>query len=75
MFGSPAFMFRQKMILKKFKDCGAISEESAKTLEEAGVFNPDAFSNITEDLVNKQKLAKTEFQKYYLTIKESNPDE
>ena len=53
MFGSPAFMFRQKMILKKFKDCGAISEESAKTLEEAGVFNPDAFSNITEDLVNK----------------------
>lgn len=66
MLGSPAFMLRQEIILKKFKDCGAISEESSKTLEEAGVFNPNAFLKVTEDLINKKKLVKTKFQKYYL---------
>ena len=66
MFALPVFMLRQKMILKKFRDCGAISEGSAKTLEEAGVFNPNAFPKVTEDLVNKKKLVRTESQKYYL---------
>lgn len=68
MFGSPEFMLRQKMILQKIKDCGAISEETAVTLEEAGVFNPNAFSKVTEDLVNKNKLVKTKDQKYFLKI-------
>lgn len=54
MFGLPAFMLRQKMILQKFRNCQATSEKSAKTLEEAGVFNPHAFPKITEDLVNKK---------------------
>ena len=66
MFGSPAFMLRQKMILQKFRDCGAISEGSAKTLEEAGVFNSNAFPKVTEDLLSKKKLVRTESQKYYL---------
>ncbi len=66
MLGSPAFLLRQKMILKKLKNCGAISEDSAKTLEEAGVFNPNAFAKITDDLVHKRKIAKTAFHKYYL---------
>ena len=66
MLGSPEFMLRQKMILKKFEDCGAVSEESAKTLEEAGVFYSNAFPKITEDLVNKKKLIKTRSEKYYL---------
>lgn len=76
MFCPPAFLLRQKMILKKLKDCGAISEESAKTLEEAGVFNPKAFPKATEDLVNKKKLAKAQAQKYYLvhgTVPRKNP--
>lgn len=66
MLNTPVFMLRRKMILKKFKDCGAISEERAKTLEEAGVFNPNAFPKITEDLVKQNKLVKTKSQKYYL---------
>ncbi|MCM1037757.1 MAG: hypothetical protein NC434_00420 [Ruminococcus sp.] len=66
MFGSPIFILRQKTILKKLKECGAISEESAKTLKEAGVFNPDAFPKITDDLVTKKKLVRTKSQKYYL---------
>ncbi len=66
MFGLPAFMLRQKMILQKFRNCQATSEKSAKTLEEAGVFNPRAFPKVTEDLVNKKKLVRTKSQKYYL---------
>ena len=66
MFGSPMFMLRQKMILKKFRNCGATSEVNAKTLKEAGIFNPDVFSKATDDLVNKNKLVKTKSQKYYL---------
>ena len=66
MLGLPVFRLRQKLILEKLKECGAVSEESAKTLEEAGVINPNAFPKITEDLVNKKKLVKTESQKYYL---------
>lgn len=66
MLGSPAFTLRQKMILKKLKECGAVSEKNAKTLEEAGIFYPNAFPKVTEDLINKKKLVKTKFQKYYL---------
>ncbi|HIZ55187.1 MAG TPA: hypothetical protein H9671_03165 [Firmicutes bacterium] len=66
MFGFPALMLSQKMILEKFRDCGAISKESAKTLKEAGVFNPNAFPKAREDLVNRKKLMRTESQKYHL---------
>lgn len=66
MIHMPAFMLRKKMILKKFKECGAISEESAKTLEEAGVFNPNVFPKVTEELVKQNKLIKTKSQKYYI---------
>lgn len=72
MFGSPAFSLRQKLILEKLRECGAVSEESAKTLEEAGIFNPDAFPKITEDLVFKKKLARTGDQKYYLVNQTTN---
>lgn len=66
MFALPVFMLRQKRILKKLRECGAVSEESAKTLEEAGVFNPNAFPKVLEDLVNRNVLIKTASQKYYL---------
>lgn len=59
-------MLRKKIILKRFKACGAISEESAKTLEEAGVFNPNAFPRVTEDLVKQNKMVKTKSRKYYI---------
>ena len=66
MFAIPVLLLRQKLILKKLRSCGAVSEESAKTLEEAGVFNPDAFPRVLEDLVDKKKLVRTKSQKYYL---------
>ena len=66
MFAIPVLLLRQKLILKKLRNCGAVSEESAKTLKEAGVFNPDAFPRVLEDLVNKNILIRTGAQKYYL---------
>lgn len=66
MFAIPVLLLRQKLILKKLRECGAVSEGSAKTLREAGVFNPDAFPRVLEDLVNRKILIKTESQKYYL---------
>ena len=66
MFAIPVLLLRQKLILKKLRSCGAVSEESAKTLEEAGVFNPDAFPRVLEDMVDKNMLIRTGSQKYYL---------
>ena len=57
------------MIIKKFRECGATSEKSAKTLEEAGVVNYNAFQNIIDDLLNQNKLVKTKSGKYYLNVK------
>ena len=62
----PVLLLRRKVIIKKLQQSGAISEESAKTLEEAGVFNPNAFPRITEDMVKRNILAKTNTGKYYL---------
>ena len=66
MFAIPVLLLRQKLILKKLRECQAVSEESAKTLEEVGVFNPDAFPRVLEDLVDKRKVVRTKSQKYYL---------
>lgn len=66
MFAIPVLLLRQKLILKKLRSCGAVSEDSAKTLKEAGVFNPDAFPRVLEDLVDKKKVVRTNSQKYYL---------
>lgn len=70
MFAIPVLLLRKKLIIKKLRSCGAVSEESAKTLEEAGVFNPNAFPRVLEDLVNKNILIKTGSQKYYLADQE-----
>ena len=35
MLNMPAFLLREKMIIKKLAQCGATSENSAKTLAEA----------------------------------------
>ena len=62
----PVFLLRKKMIIKKLQQCGAISEETAKTFEEAGVFNPNAFPKLNEKLVKDNVLVKTKNNKYYL---------
>ena len=62
----PVLVLRKKIIIKKLRRCGALSEESAKTLEEAGVFNPNAFPKVTEYMVQQNILVRTKSGKYYL---------
>lgn len=66
MLNMPAFLLRKKMIIKKIKECGAVSEDSAKTLKEAGVPYPGAFPKLTEDLEKQNLLVKTKNGKYYI---------
>lgn len=59
-------LLRRKRILRKLKQSGAISEQTAKTLGEAGILHPNAFKRITDRLVEEQILVKTKDNQYYL---------
>lgn len=62
----PVLLMRRKMIINKLQQNGAFSEETAKTLEEIKVMNPNAFPKVTEQLVKDKILVKTKDNKYYL---------
>ena len=65
-FFPPIPLIRRNVIIKKLKACGATSAETAKTLEEAGVINPNGFKRITAMLVETNVIHKTVDEKYYL---------
>ncbi|MBQ4263296.1 MAG: hypothetical protein IJB83_03515 [Bacilli bacterium] len=60
------YLLRRNLIIKKLYLCGAISEETAKTLEEVGVGKPDRFVRINDKLQKQKILVKTKDNKYYL---------
>lgn len=62
----PVLMLRRKMIIRKLSECGAFSEESAVTLKDAGVFNPNAFKRLTKIMEKRNILTQTTDGKYYL---------
>lgn len=59
-------LLRKRIITKKLQQCGAVSEATATSLEEAGVPNPKAFLKVNEKLVKDKVLIKTKDNKYYL---------
>jgi len=61
-----AFTLRKKMIVKKLKECNAVSKACAKTLKEAGVYYPNAFPKVTKELEKQNVLMKTKEGKYYV---------
>ena len=65
-FFPPIPLIRKKIIVKQLKACGATSESMAKSLEEAGVINPNGFSRITDRLVESGIIHKTPDNKYYV---------
>ncbi|MCR5041968.1 MAG: hypothetical protein K6C36_07735 [Clostridia bacterium] len=65
-FFPPIPLIRKNTIVGKLKACGAVSEETAKTLAEAGVINPDGFRKITERLVETGSIRRTSDGKYYV---------
>lgn len=65
-FNPPILLIRKNHIINKLIKCRAVSVRSAKTLAEAGVFNPNGFRKTTESLVANGTLGKLPGGKYYL---------
>ena len=65
-FFPPIPLIRRNDIVKRLRACGAVSAETAKTLAEAGVINPNAFKRITERLVQTGVIKRTEEGRYYI---------
>ena len=67
----PAFiMMRKTSIIKLLKKSGAVSLESAKTLDEIGLFLPSILKRVVREMVLEQIIGKTSDNRYYL-IKEN----
>ena len=65
-FFPPIPLIRRNIILKRLKTCGAVSEQTAKNLADAGVINPNGFKRITETLVRQGIIHKTSDGRYYV---------
>lgn len=65
-FIPPIPLIRKNLILKRLKECGAVSYDTAKTLAEANVFNPNGFKPVTNRMVEQGVIGKTSDGKYYV---------
>ena len=65
-FFPPIPLIRRNLIIRKLRACGATSEQTARTLAEAGVLNPDGFRRITERLVDNGTIHRTADGRYYV---------
>ena len=65
-FIPPIPLIRKNLILKRLKECGAVSYDTAKTLAEANVLNPNGFKPVTNRMVEQGVLGKTSDGKYYV---------
>jgi len=66
VFASAAMSLRKQIIMGALKRSGATGPETAKTLAEAGVENPDLFPEFTEQLVDFGFLNRTKDGKYWI---------
>ena len=66
VYTSSVFALRKKMIMEALVSSGAKTEETAKTLQDAGVKNPDLFEEYTEKLVAMGLLKKTNDGRFYV---------
>ena len=60
------YLLRKRLIIKKLSQCGAYSEETAKTLSDAGVGKSERFRIINDKLENQKILVRTKDNSYYL---------
>ena len=66
MFFPPIVLIRKNLIIKKLSQCGAFTEETAKTFSEAGIINPNVFKKVNDTLEKQRVLVRTKENKYYL---------
>lgn len=67
MFVPPVALIRRKRIVEKLLMAGAVTPETAKTPEEAGVFQGAGF--IISRLAAHGRLIKVEKNRYYVPVK------
>ena len=60
------YLLRKRLMIKKLSQCGAYSEETAKTLSDAGVGKSERFRIINDKLENQKILVRTKDNRYYL---------
>ena len=63
----PIFLKRKNLIISKLKSYGASSPETALTLKEVGIINPDYFTQITDKLVETGIICRTKRGGYYVS--------
>ena len=68
MFIPPVPLIRRNRIIYCLRKARAISEETAKPLDEIGLVNPYGFPMITKIMLRQEIIGKTEDGKYYLKI-------
>ena len=66
VFFPPFILIRKKVIIKRLRQSGAMSPETAKTLADAGIINPNILPGVTERMVKKGIINKTADGKYYI---------
>lgn len=65
-FIPPIPLIRRNLIVRRLTACGAVSPETAKTLREACVLNPNGFGRVTETLVRRGTVCRTADGRYWL---------
>jgi len=66
MFVPPAALIRSKRIVKRVLSAGAVSADTAKTLDEAGIFK--GLGLIISRLEDRGILVKVNGERYYVDI-------
>ena len=65
----PVPAIRRNILLTRLRQTGAVSRETAVTLSDAGIINPNGFRHIT-DLLVKRRIIFQEGNKFYLELRE-----
>ena len=66
IYASSTLALRRKLIVEGLLKCGALSPETAKTLAEAGVANPDDFKGFTRMFVQSGAINQTPEGKFWV---------
>ena len=64
----PVPAIRRNLLITRLRACNAVSMETAVTLSEAGIINPNGFTQITE-LLCKRRIIFKEGNRYYLGLR------
>lgn len=62
----PVPLIRRNYVIRKLRECGALSPAIAVTFRQAGIINPNGFQRVTQIMRKRGTLAAVG-DRYYLT--------